>query len=69
MDQALSWWYLQANTLSGCLDDEAEKGPRVSSYQRFGSSIKGRKVCLVGYMDVLYSPTKLVRNGFLVVSE
>lgn len=31
--------------------------------------IKGGKVCLVGCMDVLYSPTKLVGNGFLVVSE
>lgn len=29
MNQALSWWYLQANTLPGCLDHEAEKGPRV----------------------------------------
>lgn len=31
--------------------------------------IKGGKVCRVGCMDVLYSPTKLVGNGFLVVSE
>lgn len=70
MDQALSWWYLQANTLSGCLDDETEKGPRVSSYQRLVlPDIKGGKVCFVGCMDVLYSPTKLVGNGFLVVSE
>lgn len=29
MDQALSLWYLQANTLPGCLDHKAEKGPRV----------------------------------------
>lgn len=28
-DQALAWWYLQANTLPGCLDHEAEKDPRV----------------------------------------
>ncbi|KAM7333125.1 hypothetical protein ACRRTK_006445 [Alexandromys fortis] len=59
MDQALSWWYLQANTLSGCLDDEAES---VAIRGLVLPDIKGGKVCLVGCMDVLYSPTKLVGN-------
>lgn len=26
--QSIAWWYLQPKILPGCLDHEAEKGPR-----------------------------------------